>query len=34
LDLDIAVERRKYSQVRILELSADFDHGIDSAQTG
>src|SRR5260370_22649695 len=33
LDLDIAVERRKHNDARIWKLSADFDRGVDSAQT-
>src|SRR5258708_19919076 len=34
LDLDIAVERRKHNDARIWKLSADFDRGVDSAETG
>src|SRR5258705_11302612 len=34
LNLDIAVERRKYDYARIWELSADFGRGVDSTQTG
>jgi hypothetical protein len=34
LDLDIAVERRKYNYARIWKLSADFGRGVDSTQTG
>jgi Asp-tRNA(Asn)/Glu-tRNA(Gln) amidotransferase A subunit family amidase len=33
-DVDIAVEHRKYDYSRLRKLSADFDRGVDSAQTG